>query len=412
MTTNTIATHDHAPEAAVAPEEPVGQTTRSRVVFAIILAILCGAAGALMWAVSIAGTFGFAFRAALVLLVFNVAIMIYPIHVARKTKAHSSRVWIAVGAMVVAFVGTFITFTIVMAGIQPGTPGNGVLYTAGGIAFLFNATAAFTLAWVKPEKHDALPKLTADLEKEQVKAEDLHSDWQDAQDVATEKTSTRDEIKSDWEDLNEESGRAEKAVKEAKEALEKSAAYVDNEAAKKAHSDAELALSDHKAEIEKENGILRSPLSAKIEAAAQVRLDALHNALPDMERAVQEAYTTMKRAEKTLKDSPESKALQLRTDESIAANTERDDRADELDDAEKALKKATRIATEKGSLHEKKQAEVTRLTDAIREANENKSLFWRDAAFWAVLALLLAGLFYVVGWPLYTSAEYGAGIIL
>lgn len=405
MTTTGITTHSHDPEATTAPEDAAVQTKRSRFIFAGVLLVASFAAGSALFLAGQGGIYsGFPIWAAVIIGVFNVAIMIYPLAQAHAHKAQFwMRFWVALAAVLMGFFGTPVTFWL---GSLIG-PGNALNYILGAVAIILNASAAFMLAYITSSERSVVPDLEAQLEVARTGEAARDQEWRNVQNEVDTLTSARDTKKAEWEMLGKSSKDAEKLVKKAKKALDKSPVARELDAANKAHPLAEQALADHIAAITEDKKMAKAGLNKELREMAEARLVDLNKDLPDTELAVQEALNRVKEAKKKFDASPELAAHSTRVEESISAN-ERRDRADrELKDVEKRLNAATNVAGEKADLRKKQSSEVTRLTDKLETARRNDVNIWRDVLAGPVIALVLAFLMYP-NWNIWVITTIGA----
>lgn len=400
-----ISTHSHEPEATEAPGAQAAQTRRSRFIFAGVLLIASFATGLALFFAGSGGTYGFVGPAALIIGFFNVAIMIYPLAQARAHRAQFwVRFWIALAAVITGFLGTFITFWV--ASLMGGS-GNALNYALGAVAIILNASAAFMLAWIKTAQRSTIPDLEARLEVASVAKARLLQEWSSAQAQVTTRTESRDLKKASWEADHEAAKAAERRVKKAQKTLDKSEVSKDLDEANKAHPLAQQALADHLAEMAEDKRLKKSGVTAEIRDNAASRLAEMEGLLPDKEQAVQEAEDRMKQAKKAFEASPELARLKQRTEESIAANEHRDAGAKLLAKEEKRLADAVSNAAEKGDLHGKQSAEVTRLSDELETARRNDVSIWRDVVAGPVFALVLAFWMYP-NWYIWVITTVGA----
>ncbi|GEM_PF-2763281 len=405
MTTTPIATHDHAPEATTAPEEQAVQTRRSRFVFGGFLAVAAFFTGLALFLFGNIGLYGpipYPWLAGLIIGVFNIAIMIYPIVQARTHKAQAKvRTIVAIAAILVGFIVTPIAMWLgqMIVGDQNG---NAVNYVLGGIAPFVNAIAAFALAYITPAQRSIIPDLEVQLEVARTTLARRHQEWTDARAEVDALTTSRNTKKEGWESLNTAAQAAEKLVKKASKVLKKADVSKELTEANRAHPLAEQALTDHLAEIAEDKKLAKAGLSEEVREAAKERLVDLNRVLPEKEVAVQEALSRMKQAKRSLEASPEFAALDARTEESVNANKLRDATQKEVDKIEKQLTEATNTISQKGDLHARQQAEVARLTDKMETARRNDGNMLRDVVAVPSVALVLAVIFYP-GWYIWVE---------
>jgi hypothetical protein len=388
VTTTDIETHDHAPESFTAPEQPADQTKRSRFIFGGMLLVASFVTGLALFFAGSSGTYGYVAPAAMIIGLFNVAIMIYPLAQARVHKAQFwVRFWIALAAVVMGFFGTFITFWL--ASLMGGS-GNTLNYVLGAAAILLNASAAFMLVWINVAQRSTIPDLEARLEvARDAKARRLQ-EWSNAQVEVTTQTEFRDHNQASWEAGHKAAKAAERRVKEAQSNLDNCEVSQKLEEANKAYPLAQQSFDDYLAEMGEDRRLMKGGVTEEIRENAAARLAEMEGLLPQKEQAAQEAEDRMKEAKKKFDASPELAIRDARVKESISANERRDAAEKELGDFEKRLRTARDAAAQKGALYSRQSAEVTRLSDELETARRNDVNVWRDVVAWPVTVLVLA----------------------